>query len=104
MQEVHNAGEAAVNIVNGLHAKGVIEFDNEGKCNVIGNAHEQNEESELKWVGVDQFEWFSKLNGQILLSCLSRVLLFKSFAIQSLNQLHMSRVNPLLAGLKAINY
>ena len=48
MQEVHNAGEAAVNIVNGLHAKGVIEFDNEGKCNVIGNAHEQNEESELK--------------------------------------------------------
>ena len=48
MQEVHNAGEAAVNIVNGLHAKGVIEFDGEGQCNVIGNAHEQNEESELK--------------------------------------------------------
>ena len=48
MQQVHNAGEAAVNIVNGLHAKGVIEFDGEGQCNVIGNAHEQNEESELK--------------------------------------------------------
>ena len=48
MQEVHNAGEAAVNIVNGLHAKGVIEFDGEGQCNVIGNAHEQNEETELK--------------------------------------------------------
>ena len=97
MQQVHNAGEAAVNIVNGLHAKGVIEFDGEGQCNVIGNAHELNEESELKWVGVDQFEWFSKLNGQILLSCLSRVLLFKSFTI--FNWLHMSRVNPLLTGL-----
>ena len=48
MQSTHKQAYAAVEIVNGLHAKGVIEFDNDGQCNVIGNAHEQNEESEIK--------------------------------------------------------
>ena len=45
MQESHNAGEAAVNIVNGLQAKGVISFNENGQVNVIGNAHEQPNES-----------------------------------------------------------
>ena len=48
MQSTHKQAYAAVEIVNGLHAKGVIAFNDEGQCNVIGNAHEQNEESEPK--------------------------------------------------------
>ena len=49
MQESHNAGEAAVNIVNGLQAKGVISFNENGQVNVIGNAHEQPNESGEEW-------------------------------------------------------
>ena len=82
MQSTHKQAYAAVEIVNGLHAKGVIAFNDEGECNVIGNAHEQNEESEPKWAWVNKFEWFSELNGQTLLSCLSWMLLFKTFVVQ----------------------
>ena len=48
MQSTNKQAYAAVEIVNRLHTEGVIGFNEEGQCNVIGNAHEQIEESESK--------------------------------------------------------
>ena len=48
MQSNNKQAYAAVEIVNRLHTEGVIAFNDEGQCNVIGNAHEQIEESEPK--------------------------------------------------------
>ena len=48
MQANNKQAYAAVEIVNRLHTEGVIGFNDEGQCNVIGNAHEQIEESEPK--------------------------------------------------------
>ena len=48
MQSTHKQAYAAVEIFNRLHNEGVIGFNEEGQCNVIGNAHEQIEESEPK--------------------------------------------------------
>ena len=45
MQENLEKGEAAINIVNGLHARQVIEFKEDGQVNIVGNAHEQSMEA-----------------------------------------------------------
>ena len=57
MESSQKDGARAVNIVNGLHEKGVISFEENGQVNIIGNAHEQPEEEEKEWVRLTQFEW-----------------------------------------------
>ena len=57
MEDSQKDGTRAVNIVNGLHEKGIISFEENGQVNIIGNAHEQPEEEEKEWVRLTQFEW-----------------------------------------------
>ena len=46
MEESKEQADRAVGIINGLQEKGVISFNEDGKCNIIGNAHEQEEDPE----------------------------------------------------------
>ena len=46
MESSQKDGARAVNIVNGLHEKGIISFEENGQVNIIGNAHEQEEDPE----------------------------------------------------------
>ena len=40
MEESQKQGQAAIEIVNTMHGKGLITFNGDGQANVIGNAHE----------------------------------------------------------------
>ena len=63
MEESKEQADRAVGIINGLQEKGVISFNEDGKCNIIGNAHEQEEDPEQEWVRMTQFEWCDELSG-----------------------------------------
>ena len=63
METNHKNGEQAIDILNGLHSEGQLSFQEDGKVNVIGNAHEQQEEEEKEWVRLTQFEWYDELSG-----------------------------------------
>ena len=39
MEESQKQGQAAIEIVNTMHDKGLITFNGDGQANVIGNAH-----------------------------------------------------------------
>ena len=46
METSQKDGARAIEIVTDLHDKGQISFQEDGQVNVIGNAHEQEEEEE----------------------------------------------------------
>ena len=46
MEESKEQADRAVGLINGLQEKGVISFTEDGKCNIIGNAHEQEGDPE----------------------------------------------------------
>lgn len=46
MEASQKDGARAIEIVNGLHNNGHISFQEDGRVNVIGNAHEQEEEED----------------------------------------------------------
>ena len=63
METSQKDGARAIEIVTDLHNEGKISFQEDGKVNVIGNAHEQQEEEEKEWVRLTQFEWYDELSG-----------------------------------------
>ena len=46
MNEDYQKGQQAVNIINDMCSKGKVQFDDDGNYNIVGNAHEQNVDSD----------------------------------------------------------
>ena len=46
MEEEHQRGKQAIEIVNDMHDKGHLSFTEDGQVNIIGNIHEQSEMSD----------------------------------------------------------
>ena len=63
METNHKNGEQAIDILNRLHKEGKLAVQGNGDVNVIGNAHEQQEEEEKESVRLTQFEWYDELSG-----------------------------------------
>lgn len=63
METNQKDGAQAIDIINRLHREGKLAFQENGDVNVIGNAHEQQEEEEKEWVRLTQFDWYDELSG-----------------------------------------